>query len=141
MNPSQLFASYAFAFEKAHLSDDWTAVEAFFAEDAVYLVADSPLFEGRWQGPKAITQHLKESLDQFDRRCDQRSIELVSMEETEGGITIQYKALYKLGEAELSFLGSEAAHYQGDKIVLLEDHFPPDSVKAIEAFAIEHKLV
>lgn len=140
MNVTQLFATYAFAFEKAHLDDDWGAVETFFTEDAVYQVSDSPLFAGRWEGPSAITQHLKASLDQFDRRCDSRSIELVSMDETEQGLTIQYKARYKLGDAELTFLGSETAHYRKDKIVLLEDHFPPDSVKAIEAFAREQQL-
>ena len=140
MNPSQLFASYAFAFEKAYLSDDWASVASFFAEDAVYKVSDSPVFEGRWQGPQGITEQLKASLDHFDRRCDKRSIELLSMDEDAQVITIQYKALYQLGEAELVFLGSETAHYQDGKIVLLEDHFPSDSVKAIEAFVIEHQL-
>lgn len=140
MSLSQFFASYAFAFEKAYLSDDWGEVEGFFADDAVYEVSDSALFEGRWRGPTAIVEHLKESLDQFDRRCDQRSIELVSMKETEECITIEYKARYTLGEAELSFQGSESARFEEGKIARLRDRFPLEAAQAIEAFAAEHHL-
>ena len=141
MTLSQRFAAYAFAFEKAYLSDDWSELEAFFAEDALYEVHDSSVFQGAWRGREAIVGQLKESTTNFDRRCDSRSIELVSLEEGEGELTVNYRGRYKLGGEELIFEGSETAHYRDDAILRLVDRFPSESVEAIEDFVTRHKLV
>lgn len=140
MTISQRFAAYAFAFEKAYLSDDWTELGAFFAEDAVYEVHDSSVFRGVWRGRDAIVDQLKESVTNFDRRCDSRSVELVSLKEGEEELTVTYRGRYKLGGEELLFEGSETAHFRDDAILRLVDRFPPESVEAIEDFVTRHKL-
>ena len=42
MDPLARFSEYAAAFEEAVRTDDWSGVEPFFTEDAVYEVTGSP---------------------------------------------------------------------------------------------------
>jgi ketosteroid isomerase-like protein len=67
------FAAYAAAFEKAFESDDWSLVEPFFSEDAVYDVDLDPPMGGRFEGRPAILAYFKQVLDRFDRRFESRS--------------------------------------------------------------------
>ena len=62
------FAAYAGAFEKAFASDDWSQVEPFFTEDAVYdAKIDTPL-GGLFEGRDAILAYFDRVLNGFDRR-------------------------------------------------------------------------
>ncbi len=54
MSLTAQFVAYAAAFEKAYVSDDWSLVEPFFTEEAVYEVALDPPMGGCFEGRAAI---------------------------------------------------------------------------------------
>ncbi len=134
------FIAYALAFEEAVKSDDWSGVEAFFAENAVYETFSGPPFGGRRVGREAILAFLKQSLDEFDRRFDSRDGELVEGPiEKDGGVWIKYAATYRVADApEFRIEGEEIAFYDGDRIQRLEDRFANDVSASIAAFMEEH---
>ena len=74
MSTLSQFLAYAAAFEKAFESDDWSLVEPFFTEDAVYQVGLPGTFGGLIEGRPAILDYFKRVLDAFDRRFATRAI-------------------------------------------------------------------
>ena len=71
------FAACAATFEKSVASDDWSLLEPFFTEAAVYdTVADPPL-GGRIEGRAAVLAWFKDILDRFDRRFESREVALL----------------------------------------------------------------
>ena len=97
MDPIQRFAEYAGAFEKAFVSDDWAIVEPFFTEDAEYETLSSPPFGGRIVGRDAVMTQFKNVLDGFDRRFDERNLELVEGPALrDGAVWIRWRVTYRL---------------------------------------------
>jgi hypothetical protein len=45
------FAAYAAAFEKSYENRDWSLLEPFFTEDAVYDAGAAPVVGGLHEGP------------------------------------------------------------------------------------------
>ena len=129
------FGAYAAAFEKAFENDDWSVVEPFFTEDAVYDAGELPHFGGRIEGRDAILAHFKTVLDAFDRRFESRGIELTEGPFEEGDtVRIVGSAIYRSpGVPELVLSLEERATFEGDRIALLEDIY--DRAKADEATA------
>ena len=74
MSHLERFAAYAAAFEKAYASDDWSLVEPFFTEDAVYEVPLDPPIGGRFEGRPAILAYFKDVTARFDRHFASREI-------------------------------------------------------------------
>lgn len=119
------FASYAGAFEKAFASDDWSLVEPFFTEDAVYDVGlDAPL-GGRFEGRATILAYFKEVLDRFDRRFESRAVALLEGPKEEAdSVWIRGSATYRAaGVPDLTFELEETASFDGDRIRRLEDQY------------------
>ena len=54
MNPIQRFIEFAAAFEKTYVDDDWSRLESFLTEDAVYEVTGGPPLGGRFEGRDAV---------------------------------------------------------------------------------------
>ena len=71
------FGAYAAAFEKAYAGDEWSLVEPFFAEDAVYDAGLPELLGGRIEGRAAILAYFRDVLNRFDRRFASRRVELL----------------------------------------------------------------
>ena len=64
MNPIERFGQYAAAFEDVFKSDDWSLLEPYFTEDAVYeTIADAP-FAGIQAGRDTLFAQLKQTLEQ-----------------------------------------------------------------------------
>jgi len=67
------FAAYAAAFEKAYEDDEWSALEEFFSEDAVYEIGMPILGAERFEGDRIVhledqyTDEMKEETDRFIR--------------------------------------------------------------------------
>lgn len=70
------FAAYAVAFGNSYESDDGSALEAFFCEDAAYEIGWPILGAERCIGRAAILDWFKDVLDRFDRRFDGRRLVL-----------------------------------------------------------------
>lgn len=118
------FLQYAAAFERAYATDDWSAIEPFFAEDAVYeTVAQAP-FGSRTEGREAIKAFFRKSCNTFDRRFDSRKVELLEgPQDRDGAVWCRWAATYSLaGAPDLRMEGEETAHIESGRIRHLQDH-------------------
>jgi ketosteroid isomerase-like protein len=134
------FARYAAAFEKAYANDDWSLVEPFFTEDAVYEVGLGPPLGGRFEGRAAILAYFKRALDDFDRRFASREVALrEGPRERDGSVWIRGSARYTgKGVPDLEFELEETATFEGDRIRRLEDRYTEATARALEDYVHEH---
>ncbi len=134
------FAEYAAAFEESFATDDWTHVEPFFAEDAVYEVALDPPMGGRFEGRDAIIDYFRFVLDGFDRRFDSREIALIDGPVEKGGaVWIRGSATYrKEGVPELVLVLEETVTFDGGIITRLEDAYEPGMKQELADYVREH---
>jgi hypothetical protein len=121
----QRFLAYAGDFEKTLKDDDWTRLEPYFADDAVYEVAAG--FGGRMSGPAAIFAGMKKSLDHFDRKFAARDIDVTSGPEIVGDeMRLGWKVTYhQTGLPDYVLLGHSVVRYAGGRIVYLTDIYEP----------------
>jgi len=134
------FARYAAAFEKSVATDDWSLVEPFFAEDAVYTVGFGPPLGGTFQGRDAILAYFKAVLDRFDRRFDTRAIALLEDPKDDGeSIWFRGSATYgKQGLPDLVLELEETIRFDGDLIVRLEDYYDDAMERQIVGYLTQH---
>jgi hypothetical protein len=140
MSLTQHFVRYAAAFEKAVRDDDWSVVEPFFTEDAVYEVPLGPPLGARLEGRDAILAYFKEVLDRFDRRFDSREVELLEGPREQGdSVWIRGRAVYrKRGVPELAFELEETATFEGDRICRLADHYDGSAEDDLSGYLAQH---
>ena len=134
------FAAYAAAFEKSFASDDWSPVEPFFTESAVYFVDLDPPMGGVFEGRKAILAYFKQVLDRFDRRFASREIALLEGPKGEGdSVWIRGSATYRApGLPALVLELKEVVRFEGERIHRLEDHYEPAMKKEISEYLSAH---
>jgi hypothetical protein len=135
------FAAYAAAFEKSFASDDWTLVEPFFADNAVYDSGSAVFFGGRFEGRAAILAYFKRVLDAFDRRFESRDLALLEGPFDEGdSVRIRGSATYRAaGVPELVLVLEEIVTFDGDRIVHLEDRYEAAMQKEVEAYLEKYR--
>ena len=140
MSPIERFAAYADAFEVAFEKDDWSVLEPFFTEDAIYETEGSGAFDGKAEGRAKVLDYLKASVDSFDRRFDSRELEMLEgPEERDGAVWIRWKVTYRVGDAPpMSMGGEETAEFEGDRIRRLADRFGEDTGETVAAWMGEH---
>lgn len=133
------FMEYAEAFETVYESDDWTLLEGFFSEDAVYELTGAEFFAGRHEGRDKIFAALKASLDRFDRRFETRELEMLEGPALRGGaVWLRWRSSYRSPHIpELVIDGAESAFFEGDRIVRLVDAIPLE-MGPITAYWFEH---
>ena len=134
------FARYAAAFEKAVASDDWSLVEPFFTEDAVYEAQLPAPYGGRFEGRDAILAYFQRVLDGFDRRFATREIGLVEgPQDRDGAVWLRGWARYTApGLPDFRFELEESAWFADGRIRRLEDRYDEPALRAIEAYVREH---
>lgn len=134
------FTAYAAAFEEAYVSDDWSTLDPFFTEDAVYETLADPPFGGLTEGREALKAHFKQACSAFDRRFDSRAVELLTPPVDRGGtVWFRWAATYTLaGAPALRMEGEETAVFEGDRIRRLEDRMPAATVQRTQAYLVEH---
>jgi len=134
------FAAYAAAFEKAFESDDWSLVEPFFTEGAVYDAALDPPFGRFCDGRAAILAYFKEVLDGFDRRFESREIALLAgPTEKDDTVWLRGSATYRAaGVPDLVLVLEESVHFDGDQIDRLEDRYEPEMKREIADYLEAH---
>jgi hypothetical protein len=143
MSTLSQFLAYAAAFEKAFVSDDWSLVEPFFTEDAVYEVGLPGTFGGRIEGRPAILAYFKRVLDAFDRRFATRAIAVLEGPRVEGNsLWARGRVDYTTPAApDLSFELEEIVTYQGDLICRLEDRYDDDARETLAKYIDAHRAV
>ncbi len=132
MHTLNRYNAYFQAFEEAYDSDDWSDVETFFTEDAVYEVTGSPALSGSTAGREAVMARFKAGLDNLDRRFPvKRTIEVLDVvAEREGYVKIPGRVHYKIpGAPTLQLHMPEEAWFRGDRIERLVDTIPDTEAK------------
>jgi hypothetical protein len=130
------FAAYAAAFEKSVASDDWSLLEPFFTEDAVYDIPAGPPLGGHVEGRDAVLAFFRDVLDRFDRRFESRALALLDgPKETGDAVWIRGSATYgAAGVPPLVLELEETATFEGDRIRRLEDRYEPAMEKAVAEY-------
>ena len=123
VEPAKRFLEYAAAFEQTFADDDWARLERYFAEDVIYVVTGEPPLGGRWEGRNRLLEHLCNSLNELDRKFDERRVEPVGTPIIgENSFEMSWRGTYtRSGCPDLVFEGTERATFEGDRIRLLED--------------------
>lgn len=134
------FQEYADAFEEVFESDDWSRLEPYFTEHAVYEIHGAPPFGARNEGREQVFAALKASLDANDRRFDSRELEILEGPQIrEGAVWFRWRVRYgRTGTPGVVMEGVETARFEGDRIALLEDTFSEESQKAVLQFLGEY---
>ena len=139
MSALQQFFAYAMAFEQTYDDDDWSRLEPFFADDAVYDVRGSAL-ACRLEGRAAILAGLKKSLDGFDRRLAKRTLDVTDGPHEQGdAVTIGWTATYAVpGAAPLVLRGRSTARFRCDVSAELVDEYPSGMDDEVGAWLARH---
>jgi len=124
MSIENRFMEYAQAFEATFEDDDWSRLEPFFTEDAVYRAPPDEDAHGR----DAVIAKLKGSVESLDRRMDGREAAL-QMPLIDGDtLRVHWQVSYsKAGCPDLVISGVETAEFEGDRIRVLEDKFDSEA--------------
>ena len=127
------YQAYASAFEESFVDDDWSRLEPYFTEDAVY--EGDPAASGR----EAVLAKLKAGVDGFDRKMDKRSPDFQPPSVEGNTLTMNWTVSYqKAGAPDLVLKGVETAVFEGDRIALLRDDFDPEAQKALGEWMEAH---
>ena len=134
------FGAYAEAFEQAYASDDWSVLEQYFTEDAVYNFIAAPPLGGRHEGRATILRDFQSAVNGFDRCFASRRIELIEGPlEKDGDVWMKWAAIYTLdGAPECRMEGEERAVFEGDRISLLEDSVTDAEGQRLGAYMEAH---
>ena len=118
------YQAYADDFERSYEDDDWSRIEQYFTEDAVY--AGDPDAVGR----DAVIAKLNGGVNAFDRKMDSRTPDFAKPEADGDTVTVRWKVTYtKAGAPDLVIRGTEIAVFEGDRIAHLRDEFDPEAEK------------
>ncbi len=133
MSIQDRYQAYADAFEESYVDDDWSRIEQYFTENAVYV--GDPDARGR----EAVLAKLKGGVDDFDRKMDKRTPDFQTPSVEGNTLTMKWTVTYqKAGAPDLVLSGVETAVFEGDRIALLRDDFDPDAQKAMGEWMAEH---
>jgi len=138
MGLADRFREYAQAFEDAYADDDWSRLEAYFTEDAVYDGGEGPDAVVRGRGP--LLERLKGGVDAFDRRFDTRQLRIVDEpQEQSGRVRVKLELeCAKSGLPAFTISCTETAEFEGDRIVLLCDEFDDEMIAAMDDWMSRH---
>lgn len=128
------YQAYADAFEQSYEDDDWSRLEPYFTENAVY--------EGEPEdarGRDAVLAKLKGGVDAFDRTMDSRTPDFQTPTVSDDTLTMKWSVTYtKSGAPDLVISGVETAVFEGDRIARLRDDFDPEAQKALGEWMARH---
>jgi len=128
------YQAYADAFEESYVDDDWSRIEQYFTEDAVY-EGDPEDARGR----EAVLAKLKGGVDAFDRKMDKRSPDFQAPTVDGNTLVANWTVTYeKAGAPDLVISGVETAVFEGDRIARLRDDFDPAAQKAMGEWMAAH---
>ena len=133
MGIQERYTEYADAFEKTMADDDWSRLEQYFSDDAVY--EGEPVARGR----AALLKRLQNSVNTFDRRMDSRTVTFEKPTVKGNVVTARWRGVYtKKGLPDLTISGLEHATFDGNRIASLDGEFDPSAQKAMDAWMQKH---
>jgi len=140
MSLLEKFMAYAAAFEQAYATDDWSALDPHFTEDAVYETIASGPFSNRTEGREAVKVFFKMLIASFDRRFDTRAVEVIDgPTERSDRVWFRWAATYtRAGLPALRMEGEETVVFADDRIKYLVDRIPDATTEATARYMAEH---
>lgn len=119
MTDFEKFIQYAQAFELAFITDDWSLIRPYFADDADHIVAEGGPFATDDRGADRLVESMKLCVHAVDRRFDLRIPEILEgPEQRDGGIWMKFRLrLQRRDLPELSVDGDHLTIYRDGKIV------------------------
>jgi len=133
MNILDRYQAYADAFEESYEDNDWSRLEQYFTEGAVY--DGDPEANGR----DAVLAKLNTGVDGFDRNMDSRTPAFDPPTVDGDTLTMTWKVTYtKAGAPDLVISGTETAIFEGDRIARLRDDMDPDALKGMNEWMAAH---
>ena len=127
------YLAYADAFEESFEDDDWSRIEPYFTENAVY--EGEPEANDR----AAIMTRFKNALDGFDRRMDKRILNFDTPTAEGNTVTVNWTVTFqKAGIPDLVMKGRETAVFEGDQIARLRDDLSPETEESMGLWMAEH---
>ena len=140
MGMVERFLEYAQAFEDAYDSDDWSLLEPYFTEDAVYDFIAGPPLGARHESRATILSDFRDAVNGFDRRFTSRRVDLVEGPiERNGEVWMRWLATYTLdGAPDCRLEGEERAVFEGGRIGLLEDKVSDEECQRLAAYLETH---
>lgn len=129
MSIVDIFETFAADFELTVQDDDWTRLEKYFADDAIYLnVGD---LKSKCEGRDAILAFLKDDVSNNDRRFDTRQLTALTQPEARGNrLSRQWRTTYTLvGTPDLIVEGEARYLFDGDLIKKIEEELTPASFR------------
>jgi hypothetical protein len=124
---TQRYVAYAADFERTFIDDDWSRLEQYFTEDAVY---STPANSMKVSGREKVLAVLRTAVSGFDRRCDSRILATTEGPNESGSeVRREWSAVFTCSSApSLEIFGSERAVFRDDRIALLEVTLPHETV-------------
>ena len=133
MSILERYQAYAAAFEESYVDDDWSRIEPYFTENAVY--EGDPDANGR----DAVLAKLKGGVDAFDRKMDSREPDFQTPTVDGDTLIMKWTVTYtKAGKPDLVISGVETAVFEGDRIARLRDDFDPEATQRMGEWMAEH---
>jgi len=128
------FMAYAGDFERTLADDDWSRLERYFADDAVYEVG--PPLACRLAGRAAIFAGIRKSLNGLDRKFTRRDVAVTSGPDISGDeMRLGWQVTYfKDGQPPYVLRGRSTVRYAGDAIVYLADAYDPAVTDELAAY-------
>jgi hypothetical protein len=131
MEITEIFETFAAAFEAAVFDNDWSRLEKYLAEDATYLNVGGP--DPKCKGRKEIITFLKEDVSNTDRRFDTRSLIALTPPITDGNrLSRRWHCTYTLaGAPDLEVEGEARYLFEGILIKEIEEEPTIDSMQRV----------
>lgn len=134
MSIMERYQAYADAFEESYADDDWSRIEQYFTDDAVYEAEPEDAV-----GRAAVLAKLKGGVDTFDRRMDSRTPDFQTPSVDGDTLTMKWRVTYtKADLPDLVISGVETAVFRGEQIARLADAFDPEAQKAMGEWMAKH---
>ena len=128
------YQAYADAFEESFEDDDWTRIEPYFTENAVYEGGPDEAV-----GRDAVLEKLKGGVDSFDRNMDSRTPDFETPTVDGNTLRMKWAVTYtKAGAPDLVISGVEFATFDGDRIERLRDDFDAEAQKTMGEWMAAH---
>jgi predicted ester cyclase len=134
------FLRWAFGFEAAFWSDDFTRLRGLLADGAYRVAHSEGSLAANDAGADAMLSGLRSSVHELDRRFDVRIPEIVAGPETRpDGIWMRYALhLRRAGLPELVIEGEHLTRYADGLVVAIEETLPPGTGARADAFLRKH---
>lgn len=136
MSDLQAFYEYAQAFELAYLSDDWSVIRPYFADNARHTVVEGGPHDRNDQGGDEVVDGFREAVRAYDHRFDLRIPEVVEGPcSRDGGIWMKFRlTMARRGLPDLTIDGEHLTRYTDGLISSIEERVLGDGAEQTAAY-------